>query len=295
MDKDNLGASTASLANYSLLDAVAKIRDLGFETIELLAFDGARHSVGNLAGFWFNRMGQSEKAALRRSLQGFKHIATHLPFIDIPLFSHNPDIADFCRQHLKMSIEGSGYFGATAAAIHVYPRIGFKFSEYWDEILATFRDLGDHAARYGVKLGIETGCPNTINEYTRLILDVDHPFVGGLIDVGHCFFYSDVVRKPDERGTPDAVQRGNDCLIRIVETLAGRDAPLGRLFHFHLHDVRQKDWRDHRAVGRGIIDFPRLFQTLKKLNYAGLMTFELEEPDLLDALTQSRLAIENLM
>ena len=289
MDKGNLGASTASLANYSLLDAVAKIRDLGFETIELLAFDGARHSVGNLAGFWFNRMSESEKAVLRRSLQGFKHIATHLPFIDIPLFSHNPDMAQFCRQHLKMSIEGSAYFGATAAAVHVHPRSSFKFSEYWDQMIATFRDLGDHAAKYGVKLGIETGCPNTINEYTRLILDVDHPFVGGLIDVGHCFFYSDVVRRPAERGTPDAVQRGNDCLNRIVEVL---DA---KALHFHLHDVRQKDWRDHRAVGRGIIDFPRLFATLKRIKYEGLLTFELEEMDLLDALIESNAAIERLM
>jgi len=289
MDKSNLGASTASLANYSLPDAVAKIRDLGFETVELLAFDGARHSVGNLAGFWFNRMTEPGKAALRRALGGFKHIATHLPFIDIPLFSHNPDIADSCRKHLKMCIEGSAYFGATAAAVHVYPKSGFKFSEYWDEMLGAFRDLGDHAAKHGVKLGIETGCPSTINEYTQLILDVDHPFVGGLIDVGHCFFYSDVVKKPEERGTPEAVQRGNDCMVRIVETLGPK------ALHFHLHDVRQKDWRDHRAVGRGIIDFPRLFATLKRINYEGLLTFELEEMDLLDALIESKAAIERLM
>ena len=289
MDKARLGSSTASLAGYPLLDAVAKIGDLGFETVELLAFDGARHRIGDLSGFWFNRMTGPEKAALRRALSGFKHVATHLPFIDIPLFSHNSDVAGFCRQHLKMCIEGSGYFGATAAAIHVYPKSGFKYAEYWDEMLATFRDLGDHAAKCGVKLGIETGAPSSINEYTKLIQDVDHPSVGGLIDVGHCFFYSDVVRKPDERGTPDAVQRGNDCLIGIVESLGPK------VLHFHLHDVGRKDWQDHRAVGRGIIAFPRLFETLKKLNYAGLMTFELEEPDLLPALSESRSAIEKLM
>jgi sugar phosphate isomerase/epimerase len=289
MDKAKLGASTASLAGYSLLDAIGKIKELGFQCIELLAFDGARHSVGNLAGFWFNRMSESEKRALRQALQGFKHVATHLPFIDVPLFSHNLDIADFCRKHLKMSIEGSAYFGATAAAIHVYPKVTYKFAEYWNEMLAVFRELGDHAAKYGLKLGIETGIPNNIQEFTKLILDVDHPFVGALIDTGHCFFYSDVIRRADERGTPEAVQRGNDCLIKIVETLGPKN------FHFHLHDFRPKDWRDHRAIGRGVIDFPRLFQTLKKIGYDHLLTFELEETDLLDALCASKNAIEPLM
>ncbi len=289
MNKTTLGSSTASLAGYPLLDAVAKIRDLGFQTVELLAFDGARHTVGNLAGFWFNRMSDAEKNALSRALQPFKHVAAHLPFIDIPLFSHNPDIADCCRRHLKMSIEGAAYFGAGVGAIHVYPRHGFRFAEYWDEMVGAFRDLGDYAGERGVKLGIETGCPNLISEYTRLILDINHPFVGGLIDVGHCFFYADVVRKPQERGTPEAVQRGNDCLNQIVETLGPKN------LHFHLHDFRPQDWRDHRAVGRGVIDFARLFGTLKKIGYAGCLTFELEETHLLDALRQSKSAIEALM
>jgi sugar phosphate isomerase/epimerase len=290
MDKAKLGASTACLAGYSLLDAVAKIKELGFQTIELLAFAGARHSVGDLAGFYFNRMSESEKRDLRKGLEGFKHVAAHLPFLDIPLFSHNPEVAEFCRRHLKMSIEGSAYFGATAAAIHVYPRGGyFKLAEYWGEMISTLRDLGDHAAKHGVRLGIETGYPNTIQDFTKLVLDIAHPHVGALIDVGHCFFYQDVIRKSDERGTSEAVKRGNDCIIKIVETLGPKN------YHFHLHDFRQKDWRDHRGIGRGVIDFPRLFQALKKIGYAGLLTFELEEQDLLDALRESRGAIEALM
>ena len=45
-----------------------------------------------------------------------------------------------------------------------------------------------------------------------------------------------------------------DCLLGLMARLGDK------LFHVHLHDVhlhdvRRGDWRDHRAPGRGSLDF----------------------------------------
>ena len=38
-------------------------------------------------------------------------------------------------------------------------------------------------------------------------------------------------------------------------------------------------WRDYRSVTDGVIDFPKLFATLKEISYSGLFDIELEEPE----------------
>lgn len=53
----------------------------------------------------------------------------------------------------------------------------------------------------------------------------------------------------------------------------------GIIADFHLHNVRKPDWRDHRSVTDGVIDFSRLFTTLKEIGYSGLFDIELEEPE----------------
>ena len=68
-----------------------------------------------------------------------------------------------------------------------------------------------------------------------------------------------------------------------------------KLAVFHLHDIRPTDFRDHRAPGRGVIDFARLFEYLHHTNFAGPMVFELEEPDISPALAESKAFIEKLL
>ena len=68
-----------------------------------------------------------------------------------------------------------------------------------------------------------------------------------------------------------------------------------KIQHFHLHDVRQVDWRDHRTAGSGIIDYDRLFTFLSEMNYEGAFTFELEEVDIESALEASKRFVDALM
>lgn len=52
----------------------------------------------------------------------------------------------------------------------------------------------------------------------------------------------------------------------------------GRIKHIHVHDNRGGNSPDddlHLPVGEGIVDFKRIFQQLKEINYCGTMTLEL--------------------
>jgi sugar phosphate isomerase/epimerase len=152
-------------------------------------------------------------------------------------------------------------------------------------MVTAFRSLGDCAGEAGITLTLETGHPVGVEAFTRLIRDIDHPAVGANIDVGH------LVGALAEglRGTP----AGQAQYRRLV--MAQLDALGAKVFHFHLHDLRPADFRDHRAVGRGFLDFAALMARCRRYGYEGLWVLELEGPDLLPALAESRAALEAAM
>ena len=158
-------------------------------------------------------------------------------------------------------------------------------------MLDVYRRLGDYALEHGngVKLGVETGYPEEAQTFARLVREIDHPAVGATLDVGHV---RNSVPK-DQWGTDAGIAKLNDDIAYLVETLGDT------LIHFHIHDVRRADFRDHRGLGNlddnGVIDFPRLVSTLARTPYAGLWILELEEPDREEAITRSRVHLEPLL
>ncbi|MBM4044649.1 MAG: sugar phosphate isomerase/epimerase [Planctomycetes bacterium] len=156
--------------------------------------------------------------------------------------------------------------------------------ELWPDLLDTYRALGDFGAKHGVRVCIETMWPPTVEQFVRLVHEIGHPFVGACVDVGHVAWT--VPQKL--RGTAEGVALYNDNLAALVEGLGPK------LMHFHVHDVRPSDWRDHRACGTGCIDWSRLFGLLKGLGYAGSLALELEEYDLVGALVASKRILEGL-
>lgn len=285
MNTDKIGANTACLADHSLEQAIGILMDMGFKTVEFLAFAGARHSIGELAGFWFGKLTDEEKENLKNTVSSFQHISIHAPFIHVPLITHNDDIRTVAIRQVKDAIDSAAYLGGSTTVVHMNPKPSSSMHQYWDEMVNICRTLGGHAMEKGILVGVETGFPPGVEDYTNLINAIDHPAVGAAVDVGHV---RDSVAV-NIRSTDSGVQQFNDNLIEIVSSLDNK------VFHFHLHDVRLHDWRDHRSVGTGIIDFPRLFSYLIGSGYDHLMTFELEEEDIERALAQSRDYIKSIV
>ena len=285
-----LGASTACLAGLTLLDAIEEIRRLGFGTVEVIAYTGARHSVGEIPGFSFDETSPAARELVFEATRPFHHISAHLPFQDLRLFSSSRGEHEAGVERLQTALDGLAYLRGELAVMHIgWPEHGKQFRDIWGPMVDTLRALGDYGAERGVALGIETMQPDSVRDYVELVCAVDHPRVGAVIDTGHIRGSTDIGIPPDRRDSDEARTRFNDVLDTLVTELGEK------VFHFHLSDVRSGDWVDHRRLGTGIVDFARLFRTLRRVEYDKLLVLELEEADQVDALMASRTFVERLM
>jgi sugar phosphate isomerase/epimerase len=289
-DANRLGASTACLAGLSLLDAIRQIEQLGFGTIEIIAYSGARHSIGSIPGFAYDESSRRERELVFSATRAFQHISAHLPFQDVRLFSSSPAERQAGLRRVQSAMDGLAYLRGELAVMHVgWPEQGQRFRDIWQPMVDTLRALGDHAADRNLRIGIETMQPDSVRDYTELVFAVDHPRVGAAIDTGHIRGSTDIGLPPERRDSEEARTRFNDVLNTIVTTLGDKT------FHFHLSDVRRTDWLDHRTIGTGIVDFPRLVGTIRKTGYDRLLVFELEMPDQVDALRASKTYVDALL
>jgi sugar phosphate isomerase/epimerase len=288
--RERLGASTACLSGLTLLSAIQQIDQLGFGTIEIIAYTGARHSVGEIPGFSLHESSPRDRELVFKATRSFHHISAHLPFQNIRLFSSNQAEREAGLRRVQVAMDGLGYLRGELAVMHTgWPEHGKRFRDIWQPMVDTLRALGDYAADRGLKIGIETMQPDSVRDYTELVFAVNHPRVGAVIDTGHIRGSTDIGIPPERRDSPEARARFNDVLNTLVTALGDK------VFHVHLSDVRSADWVDHRTIGTGIVDFPRLFNTLRRIDYEKLLVLELEVVDQVDALKASKAYVEHLM
>ena len=286
LDRSRLGASTACLAGFSLIEALEKLRSMRFQTVELIAYTGARHSVGDIPGFDFAAAGETEREEVFAATRPFRHISAHLPF-DFQLFAGDRERG---LKLIKDALDGLAFLEGSLGVMHVgWPGEGQSFRDIWNPMIETLRMLGDYAGERGLTIGIETMQPNSAIDFTALVFDTDHPAIGATVDTGHIRGATDIELPKERRHTEEGSRRFNDVLMDLTEALEDK------LVHVHLSDVRMADWKDHESVGTGIIDFPRFIATLRRMRYDGLMVFELEEANTVEALAASKEYVEALM
>jgi sugar phosphate isomerase/epimerase len=285
-----LGASSACLAGLSLPDACRELDRLGFSTIEIIAYAGARHSVGEIPGFAYEAATEREREQVFAATRVFRHISAHLPFQDVRLFSSTAEDRRAGIVRLQHAMDGLAFLRGEMAVMHSgWPAKGVRFRDVWQPMIDTLRELGDYAARRQLKLGFETMQPDSVRDFAELVQAVDHSHVGAVIDTGHIRGATDIGLPAAQRDTDEARGRFNDVLNALVTTVGTK------VLHVHVSDVSRADWTDHRAIGTGIIDFPRLFATLRRIGFRGLYVLELEEPDTVGALTRSKAYVEKLL
>lgn len=275
--------NTASLPNRPLEEALEVGRGLGFEAVELLAFAGYRHRMGWLAGFDWPRMSRTDREGLKRLVRPFARVAIHAPFIDVRPLSPNPAIREVSRREVAAAVEAAGELGADVVTTHASAPPSFGYADVEEELVAYYQWLGRLAETAAVKVGIETGWPDA-RTLVELVKAIDSPAVGVTVDVGHLLpQFSAGLRK-----RPDAAEKYNEMVVEHIRQSAQW------LVHVHVHDVRPGEWRDHCAVGRGILDWPRITEELERAGYRGLLSFELEEADDAAALARSKELLSSL-
>ena len=262
--------SSAYLLGWGLYEAIETIRELGFQAIELHPEGRAEPMPRRGPGFYFDRLGEAEKQKLRKAVEPFRRVSIHMPFHHLSPFSHFPSVAEFSIEQLKIAMEATAFLGAEIAVIHGPGHRGKDLEQAWPKILRFYREFGDIAAKGKFRLAIET-LPPSVPDFARLIREIDHDAVGATVDLGHQFIYKEFLAQanPKQIGSPDDIRLFNDVTHDIIDQVGDK------MFHFHIADIDPVYWRDHKPIGAGGVDFPRLIEKLKKIHYKGLLIFEL--------------------
>lgn len=160
--------------------------------------------------------------------------------------------------------------GCQLANVHLLSEAGVAFEAAKADLVALYRELGEQAARSGMKLAIETTRPYRVAEYLELIRAVDRPNVGGTVDTGHISFFKLNLPVPAAaRHALEGIRRHNDLWVEIVSTLGLKFS------HLHIDDVRAADWREHFVPDHGIVDWPRPLSHLVRTDYRGVLASEI--------------------
>ena len=134
----------------------------------------------------------------------------------------------------------------------------------WARMLPRLREVGEYGGEKGVVVGLHNhnhGCvTRTGKEVRRIIEEVDHPYFSHILDTRQ------YVGSPGASGAKGVEDPALDFYGSIAET-----APLA------VH-VRAKIYRIQTGE-EAWLDYPRIFETLKSVNYNGWVSIVYEGQD----------------
>ena len=269
-----LAFSSNAYLHFSIEDAIAKIADLGYTGIEILADVPHAWPAGLLA---------ERKDSIRQALE--KHSLTisnmnafmmnaiadpRQPYWHPGWIDPDPHYRAIRREHTKRSLKLAKELGA--ANITTEPGGELTPEQTWDEGAKIFYDeimpCVELAEKLEVLLLIEPEPELLIErfeQYLRFAERVQSPWVGLNFDIGHAY-----------------------CVSEDPQVWVARMAPHTR--HYHFEDIAATRVHKHLIPGHGAIDFAATLREIAKTSYDGWITVELypyiENPD--DAAREAR-------
>jgi len=245
-----------SLDNY--LKAIAEIRAAGFDTCELeinvdvdldeyirridevrSTLDRNHMTLSAVIGV-VQQAFTTDRAAADETLGRFERLCQLIQKV-------GGDTACICA-YMPKEIEGVPgtelYRGSPPLQVRV-PR-GFDWDFFWENAVARFRGMARLAAEHGQRLVIENRVGdfvNTSDGILRLIEEGGEPNAGCLLDVAH-------------------THATKEHLTLVIPKLKRR------LMYVHLAD-NDGTSSQHLPAGRGTLDFPNIFRSLKQIGYTG--------------------------
>ncbi|MBI1299615.1 TIM barrel protein [bacterium] len=290
MNRANIALAIEKFASDDLNRAADMALAMGVDAFTFIAHPLRRHDGRATLTFLWDELNDAQKAAARQIRSRFGRAVMHAPFVDVPLVSPNPYIEREARRQIGLAVESAAELGVEVVTVHAPLRhSSINEGDFTARLVAALRSLGDVAARAGTSVGLENWrYPCDPVEHSSLLAAVDHPAVGATLDVGHIAYWyqSDGIFALDgEAGAADY----NARLAQMIDAIG----PWIR--HLHVHDVLPADLRDHRGVGRGIIDFEMVMRKLAALDFDGVLLLELAEPDFEQATQESMVHLAQAM
>ncbi len=220
---------------------------------------GAGIELGSygLAGVRSERAWQERLAlhqAVRERFQGI--VAVHGPFVGMEYGHVDHLIRDAVSRRLDMTFDVALCLRASRVVLHsgyTAETEIFNLEAPWLETSIGFWRREIHRwANAGVTIVLENDVEKSPDLLIRLADEVDSPFLGLCLDVGHAHVFSEL----------DAAE-----WVRRMRH---------RLLHVHLHDNDRTGDR-HWPIGRGTIDFEPFYAEVLRLAQQATLSLEVED------------------
>jgi sugar phosphate isomerase/epimerase len=157
---------------------------------------------------------------------------------------------DFLKNALEIAVRLDGQALSFWSGIK---QEGVRRADAWDWLVAGCRELSEYAGQFDIPLAFEPEPGMFIEnliEYQKLAEQVENPLFGLTLDLGHAFLTED-----------DSLA---NCIRKFGPSIK----------NIHLEDMKKGDHK-HLQFGDGEIDFSKVFNALKEINFAGLINVEL--------------------
>jgi len=186
------------------------------------------------------------------------NLTVHAPFVDVNIASPNSSFRRMVLKRLKKSINLANQLDAALWVFHSGLRTGVSHlhpGEDWKLNLHSIRELLDAADENGVKITIEnTPEPfpfilKSVDDFLHFYKDIGNVDLGLTLDIGHA--------------------NVNGQIYNFIEKFSDR------LIHVHASD-NDGTFDSHQGIGEGDIDWRNVAESLKNVNYRGVIVVESE-------------------
>jgi sugar phosphate isomerase/epimerase len=254
-----LAFSSNAYLHFSIEDTIARIADLGYKGIELLA---------DVPHAWPAGLLPERKKSIRQALDRHGLTISNInafmmnavadprqPYWHPGWTDPDPHYRAIRREHTKRSLQLAAELGASC--ITTEPGGKLAPEQTWDEGAQIFYDefmpCVELAEKLQIKLLIEPEPElliETFGQYLQFTQRIGSPWVKLNFDIGHAYCVGE--------DPPDWVQR-----------MAAHTA------HYHFEDIAATRKHEHLIPGRGAIDFAATLANIQATGYDGWLTVEL--------------------
>ena len=178
--------------------------------------------------------------------------------VSVGLIDFNPSVRRFhierCKAYLDMGQRLNAKNYLLVIGEYIWQKEVIPPEEQWKFGVECCQELGEYAAERGLEIVLELepfdlSLLNTLDEMVRFLDDTNHPAVKANIDISHMVLSDSPAEKLD--------------LLK------------GRAGHVHISDCDGKVHGD-LPPGRGVVDFPPYLDAIRRLDFDGAISLELE-------------------
>jgi len=201
---------------------------------------------------------QVEKADLEslcRSLDWKPSISLHAPFMDLNPGAVDPMVRSVTQLRFSRIMSAAAVLKPRVVVFHAgYDRWRYNGrTDIWlENSIETWNKVMETASKIGVRVAVENVFDEDPEALCRLIERIAHPDFGFCFDTGHCNLFTTV-----------SWERWFERLGKYI-------------FEVHLHD-NDGTADSHWAIGKGAIDFEKVFGLLRGQNARPVYTIEAHE------------------